>query len=121
MPSYFTIELRGLRFFAEHGMYPEEKKVGNSFEVDAFITTPAPKKKISSIGQTINYVEVYRIIQEVFATPDQFLEGLATEIGDRLYQQFPEMKKLVICIRKLSPPITNFSGSVGVSYTRSFK
>lgn len=117
----FTIELKSLRFFAEHGMYQEEMKVGNEFEVDISIECKSPKKKITSIEQTINYVEVYRIVQEEFATRRSLLETLAMEIADKLQMQFDEIEHVIICIRKMNPPITNFSGSVAISYSRSFK
>ena len=117
----FTIELKSLRFFAEHGMYQEEMKVGNEFEVDLSIVCKSPKKKITSIEQTINYVEVYRILQEEFAVRKFLLETLAMEIAEKLHDQFPDIESLSICIRKLNPPITNFSGSVAISYSKKFK
>ena len=121
MAGHFTIELKNLRFFAEHGMYQEEMKVGNEFEVDIAIACKSPKKKITSIGQTVNYVEIYRILQEEFAQRRFLLETLAMDIADKVQEQFPELEKISICIRKLNPPITNFSGSVAVTYTRAFK
>ena len=121
MPSHFTIDLKNLRFFGEHGMYQEEMKVGNEFELDISLACRSPKKTISSINQTINYVEVYRIVQEEFGQRRLLLETLAMQIADRIYQQFPEIQQLSITIRKMNPPITNFSGSVGISYNKTFK
>lgn len=102
-------------------MYQEEVKVGNEFEVDVTIGCKSPKKKITSIEQTVNYVEIYRILQEEFSQRRFLLETLAMEIADRIESQFDEIESLSICIRKLNPPITNFSGSVAVSYSRNFK
>jgi dihydroneopterin aldolase len=102
-------------------MYAEEMKVGNEFEVDLSIDCKSPKKIITSIDQTVNYVEVYRILQEAFGQRKALLETCAMEIGERLQEQFSEIEKLTISIRKINPPITNFTGSVGVTYSRSFK
>ena len=102
-------------------MYQEEMKVGNEFEVDVIIGCRSPKKKITSIEQTVNYVEVYRILQEEFAQRRFLLETLAMEIADKIEAQFTEIEKISIAIRKLNPPITNFSGSVAVTYSKSFK
>ena len=121
MSAHFTIELIGLRFFADHGMYQEERKVGNEFEVDISIDCKAPKKEITSIDQTINYVEVFRIVQEEFVERKLLLETCAMRIAEKLHEQFPEIVKLVISIKKLNPPITNFSGYVGITYSRVFK
>jgi dihydroneopterin aldolase len=121
LAGHFNIELKNLRFFAEHGMYAEEMKVGNQFEVDISVECKAPKKTITSIEQTINYVEIYRIIQEEFNQRKNLLETVAMQIADRVEDQFPELEKFSISIRKLNPPITNFAGSVSVTYCKNFK
>jgi dihydroneopterin aldolase len=121
MAGQFIIELKGLRFFAEHGLYEEEKKVGNEFEVDVSIECRSPKKKIESLDQTVNYVEVYQIIQAAFSVHHNLLETCAMQIAEQLEERFEPLKNLSITIRKLNPPITHFSGSVGVTYRKSFK
>jgi 7,8-dihydroneopterin aldolase/epimerase/oxygenase len=119
MPGQFNIELKGLRFFAGHGMYEEEYKVGNEFEVDISIDTLAPELQINSLAQTVDYVAVYRIVQEEFRIRQYYIETCAMQIADKLELQFPQINKIIISIRKLNAPITNFTGSVGVTYTRS--
>ena len=121
MSSSFTIQLQNLRFFAEHGMYEEEKSAGNAFEVNLSIEIRAPKQKLISLEQTINYAEVFRITQAIFSKRKYLLETLAMEIADALKTQFPAIKKIAVQIRKLNPPITSFTGSVSVSYERTFK
>jgi len=121
LAGHFTIELNSIRFFAEHGMYEEEKRVGNEFEVDVSIACKSPRKIITSIGQTVNYAEVYGILQEEFAQRKFLLETVAMKVADKLKHQFPDIESLKISIRKLNPPITNFSGSVGITYSKTFK
>lgn len=121
MAGLLTIELNGLRFFAEHGMYAEEIKIGNEFEVDLCIGYQAPEKLIVSIEQTINYVDAYLIVKEEMAEPKHLLETCAMKIIDRLHNHFKEIEKIQITIKKLAPPITNFTGSVGVTICIEFK
>lgn len=121
MAGWMNIELRGLRFFSEHGMYAEEKKVGNQFEIDLTVSYKAPKHVITSIEETVNYVEIYRIVEEEFLGHKHLLETCAMQICDKLHETFPEIKQIDISIKKINPPITNFSGSVGVSYSKEFK
>lgn len=115
-----TVELRGLRFFGEHGMYAEEKKVGNEFEVDVLISYQTPDTPILAIQDTVNYVEVYRIIEKELGSRKQLLETCAMRICDDLLPVFPQIKKAEVRIKKMTPPITNFTGSVGVNYTREY-
>ena len=121
MSAQFIIELKGLRFFAYHGLYEEETKVGNEFEVDVSIAYNAPETVVSSIGQTINYAEVFGILKDEFNQTKHLLETCAMQIADRLQKQFPQIEKLTISIKKLNPPITNFVGSVVVTFTTVFK
>lgn len=121
MAGWMTVELKGLRFFAEHGMYAEERKVGNEFEVDVSVDYKAPKKTITSIEETVNYVEIYRIVEEEFKERKLLLETCAMNICDKVQQVFAGIKHVSISIKKVNPPITNFTGYVGITYTKEFK
>lgn len=121
MAGHFIIELKNLKFFAAHGMYQEELKVGNEFEMDISIECKAPKEVITSIDQTVNYVEVYQIAEEEFSHRQHLLETSVMKIAEKLQKHFPDIEQLTINVRKMNPPITNFSGSVGISYSKSFK
>lgn len=121
MSASFTIQLNNLRFFAEHGMYEEERAVGNEFEVNISLEVKAPKEKIKSIEDTINYAEVYRLTKEIFSKRKTLLETLAMEIAEVLKQEFSSIKRLSIQIIKRNPPITSFTGSVSVSYNKEYE
>ena len=102
-------------------MYEEERAVGNEFEVDISLSIKAPKDKIKSLQDTVNYAEVYRITKELFSTRRPLLETLAMEIAEALKEQFSEIREISIAIKKLNPPIIGFTGYVGVKYERSYK
>ena len=107
MAGWMTIELKGLRFFAEHGMYVEERKVGNQFEIDLEVSYKVPKHTITTMEETVNYVEIYRIVEERFLEYKNLLETCAMEICEALHEQFSEIRKISISIKKINPPITN--------------
>ena len=120
MPSHFTIQLNHLRFFAAHGIYAQEAQAGNAFELNISLQVEAPATTITSLEQTINYAEVYRITKSIFEIRRNLLETLAMEIADSLKQSFPSLREVTIQIIKLNPPITSFSGSVSVTYHKDF-
>ena len=37
MPGLLTISLNKIRFYGQHGLYAEERKVGNEFEIDLHV------------------------------------------------------------------------------------
>ncbi len=121
MPGVITIELNGLRFFAGHGLYAEETKVANEFEVNLQLQYESNQKVITDIEDTIDYETVYSIIQEEMTIQQELLETCAMQICDLIYQEFRQIEIIKISIRKLTPPLTNFIGSVGVSYTKLYK
>ena len=75
---------------------------------------------IHSLKQTINYVEVYDIVKRHFERPRQLLEMLAQEITEDIHESDARIRSVEIHINKLNPPIANFIGSVGVSYSKTF-
>jgi len=120
LSSTFTVQLHNLRFFAAHGLYEEEKLVGNEFEVNLSMVIDAPEITLTKIEDTINYAEVHRITKDVFSNPTPLLETLAMEIATAIKEAFQSLKSINVQIKKLHPPIIGFTGSVSVSYRKDF-
>jgi dihydroneopterin aldolase len=120
MPS-FNIQLHNLRFFAYHGLYEEEKILGNEFDVNISMMVKSPKEAKVSINDTINYADVHELVKEIFKQREDLLETICINIGIAIKNKFPQLKKLSIQIIKLHPPITAFTGSVSVTYQKNYK
>lgn len=119
--SGFTIQLHGLRFFAQHGLYSQEAAAGNGFEVNISMETAAPDNLPLSIADTVNYAAVYAIVQNVFAGREELLETLAMKIAAAAKREFPILKRISVQVQKLHPPIAAFTGSVSVTYTKDYE
>jgi 7,8-dihydroneopterin aldolase/epimerase/oxygenase len=115
----FTVHLNKLIFFAHHGVHDEEGIVGTNFEVSVSVNFNAPEKVVA-LNDTINYVSVFNIIKNRFAIPERLLETLAQHITADIYAMDNRITTINISIDKINPPISNFIGSVGVTYTKSF-
>ena len=102
-------------------MFEEEALVGNSFEVNLSLTVKAPEKVVTSLDDTINYAAVYGIVKDILTVQRALLETLAMEITEELKKQFPSIRIATIQIIKLHPPISAFTGSVSVTYTKKFR
>ena len=113
------IELHNLRFFAHHGMYEEEKKVANEFDVDLEVSFEA-NDTIVSINESINYVKLYELVKKHMLQEQRLLETIAMNITNSIHEQYPQVKKISITITKKYPPVINFSGNVAVSYVKEF-
>jgi 7,8-dihydroneopterin aldolase/epimerase/oxygenase len=119
MKNLMTIEVKGFRLFAAHGLHDEEAMTGNEFEVNASVSF-IPTDTITSISGTIDYTRISNLIKEEMKKRKQLLETVAQEIASKLKQAFPQIVNLSISIKKLTPPIANFNGTVGVTYSRDF-
>ena len=115
----FTIHLNKLEFFAHHGLHDEEAIAGTNFEMDVAVQFNAVTK-ITSIHQTINYAAVYDVIKKHMNHPVALLESLAENIADEIYSLDNRITSINININKLHPPIKNFIGNVGVTYSKNF-
>ncbi|MEN9568803.1 MAG: hypothetical protein RL172_34 [Bacteroidota bacterium] len=115
-----TIHLNQLRFFAFHGLYKDEQRNGNTFEVDVDIEAELPEQ-IEKLKDTIDYVVMYAIIEKRMQTPSHLLETVAQDLAVLMQAADNRIKKVSIQIRKLTPPINNFKGHhVGISFTKEF-
>ncbi len=115
----FTIHLNKMKFFAYHGMHEEEGVIGTNFEVSVSISFNAPER-IAQINDTINYVTVYEIINHHFLKAEKLLETLAQNITQEIHKIDNRITSINITIDKINAPITNFIGTVGVNYSKSY-
>ena len=115
----FTIQLQNCRFYAHHGLFKEESIVGAGFEVSVSASFEE-EGMIISMNETLNYVAVYDIVKKQFEQPRKLLETLAQEIAVEIHLLDSRIKTIEIHLKKLNAPISNFTGSVGVSYTKRY-
>ncbi len=115
----FTIHLHDLKFFAYHGLYEEERKTGNNFEMNVDVVADIPGT-VTRLEHTIDYAAVYYIIENRMKQPTALLETLIHDLAEKIYQYDNRVKSVSITIKKLSAPIKFFNGVVGVSYKKDF-
>jgi 7,8-dihydroneopterin aldolase/epimerase/oxygenase len=121
MNDTMTITLSGVVLTGVHGLYAEEKLLGNEFRLDLNLSYNIREEVISSIDHTIDYVKVYELVKLEFDKPEALLESLAMRMGAVLKQNFPQVRAIEISIQKLHPPLLSFRGSTGVTYKKEFR
>jgi len=107
------VELCGMRFFAHHGCFAEERTIGNYFIVDFAAETDMTAASASdNLDDALNYQVIYDIVKEEMAVPSNLLEHVAGRILKRFRHMFPEITAASVSISKLNPPL---GGEVGAS------
>ncbi len=113
-----TIELEEMKFYAYHGVLEQEQRVGNTFVVDLkLITNIRYDFAEDLLEETINYAEVYSLVEAIMRVPSQLLETVAYRIAKLLLKTFDKINSLEIKIKKLNPPFHCELKSVTVSLT----
>ena len=113
------IYLNDLIFNGFHGVYPAEKKIGNTFKVDVRIQMTPATKTIHKLEDTIDYVQVYALIQKIMAVPTPLLETIVANIADQILAAHPIAELVYVKIPKLQLSIPYFEGTTAVDIERS--
>jgi 7,8-dihydroneopterin aldolase/epimerase/oxygenase len=113
------IFLNRMCFYAYHGAYPEENRLGQHFYVDLEMTLNLqPAALADDLSLTVNYGQVYELIeQEMTQTKVKLLETLAERIAGRILREFP-VTEVRLRVTKPNPPIPGHYESVGVEIVR---
>jgi dihydroneopterin aldolase len=113
------ISLNKLLFVGYHGLYPEEKKLGNNYSVEIDIDFTPKQGVIDQLDQTIDYVHVYAIVKKWMEIPTPLLETLVGKIADDILSSQALANTVFVKITKLHLPISSFEGNVSVKIEKS--
>lgn len=114
-----TIAVEKMEFYAFHGCYDTEKRVGNHFLVSLWLDTDLDAAAASDrIEDTVNYLTVYRLVAAEMETVSNLLEHVAGRIVEALYDRFPQLEKATVEVSKLSPPLGGPVGRTSVRLSR---
>jgi len=114
-----TIQLNDVKFYGYHGLYKEEQKVGNNFIVNLSIEFIPAAKKITSISETIDYVQVYHLVNTRMKIPTPLLETIVVDIADSIFEKFSIAQKVNIQITKEKVYIHTLNGNMSVALSKT--
>lgn len=107
--------LRGLRFYARHGVGPQETLVGNEFTLDLRLGVDfAQAMHTDDVAHTVSYADVYAAVQAEMAIPSRLLEHVAGRIVQRLFRDFPAIAAIDLTLSKRNPPMGADVDAAGV-------
>lgn len=113
MQSY--IYLKDLRFYAFHGVMPQERITGGEFVVNVRVKYPVDKAvETDNVADTINYAEIYEIVKREMNVPSCLLEHVAGRIGMSIFDEMPDVEAVDISVTKSNPPFGADCSGAGV-------
>ena len=101
-----TLHIKGLKYYAYHGLHDFEKKIGARFDVNLSMNTQVPTQGYTDeLYQVIDYSKVEEVVSEVMKTPVDLIETLTYKILNAVLVQFPLIKGIKVEVIKWKPPI----------------
>jgi len=98
--------LHEVRFYAFHGVMPQERSVGGEFLVSVKVGYPLEKAMISDdVADTLNYAELYELVKKEMMQPSGLLEHVMGRIVEAIEKAFPEVASVEVKIKKVNPPM----------------
>ena len=102
MASSDEVFLEGMRFYAYHGVNPEERTKGQRFRVDVRIAADLSEAgRTDDLTRTVNYSLVYTRVREIVeGTPRDLIEAVAEEIAATILAEFAMAGRVTVTVRK---------------------
>lgn len=101
------IILKGLIFYAYHGVLDEEKRLGQKFIIDIELKCDLTKAGLSDdVNDTINYAEVYNLVKEIVEVNKfNLIEKLADVCAQEILAKFTDAEEVIIKVKKPQAPV----------------
>ena len=107
--------LHEVRFYAFHGVMPQERSVGGEFLVSVKVGYPLEKAMSSDgVADTLNYAELYELVKKEMMQPSSLLEHVMGRIVEAIEKAFPEVTSVEVKIKKVNPPMGSDSNGAEV-------
>lgn len=100
------VALEGIEFHAYHGVFSEEKKLGNRFTVDIKVDTNFKEAMLKDrLKDTVDYYKLYQIAKSHMQEPVKLLEHLAHLMIQDILKVYPNLNSVKVVIKKHNPAL----------------
>ncbi|MGL6177741.1 MAG: dihydroneopterin aldolase [Tannerellaceae bacterium] len=115
------IELKNITFHAHHGVFEQERIVGNTFTIDLKLGVDIYQAMLSdNLVDTLNYAQIYDVIKHEMSIPSKLLERVAGRIIFALKETFPTIRSVELKLAKVNPPFVAELDHVAIIVEHSF-
>lgn len=113
------VRVQGLEVFGYHGVFPEERKLGQVLVVDLEVGCDLQRAGLTDdLTQSISYVDLVGIARDVVQNTDyQLLEAIAETIAQRVLA-IERARTVIVRVEKPRAPIPDLTGSVSIEIAR---
>ncbi len=112
------IFIQGVRYYAYHGVLPEEQQLGQEFMISLELDVELLSHGQDRLEETVDYRRAVEVVRQVMEGERRLLlETLAGEITDKLLN-LSRVHAAKVRVSKPHPPIPGVQGGVTVEICR---
>ena len=115
----WQIKLDHLKFFSFHGLFPEERILGNEFTLSVSVDRISNEQFSENLEQSIDYGVLYSICAEVMQKPVDLLETICEQIVFKIQEVCPDYQLIEISVTKNQAPLGQIAGQATVKLSVS--
>ena len=111
-----------MRFYAFHGVNPEERTLGQRFTVDVVLAVDLRQAGQSDdLADTVSYSAVYKLVRGIVeGEPRALIEAVAETVAAEILAGFPPVALVTVTVRKPEVPMKgSMLDAAGVRIVRS--
>jgi dihydroneopterin aldolase len=114
------LKLKNMTFHAYHGVWEEEREIGQRFEVDVELTLETSKAaKSDKLKDTVDLYAVFETVEKVLSGGKfRLLETMAEKIAQDILGQF-HIEGILVRVRKPHAPIRGIQDGIEIEIFRS--
>ncbi len=109
-----------LRFFAFHGLLPEETTLGQRFRIDLACELDLSEAgRTDQMAKSVHYGQLIATVERVVTTRRfKLIEALAEAIAVAIFADFSRVDAVAVTVTKPEAPVPSATGVVAVSIER---
>ena len=109
------IVLEDIKVYAFHGCMKEETKIGSDYIINLNVKADLQDAAISDkLMDTIDYVDLLKIVNEEMAINSRLLEHVAARIVSRVLRTMKMVNNVQVKVSKQNPPINGNISAVTI-------
>lgn len=114
------LKLNNMTFHAYHGVWDEEREIGQRFEVDLELKIDVcAAAKTDKLKDTIDLYSVFETVEQVIVKQKfNLVETMAEKVAQRILEKF-RVKELLVRVRKPHAPIRGIQDGIEVEIVRT--
>lgn len=115
------VSIRRIAVFAYHGLYEEEARLGQRFEISLECRLDlAEAARSDDLNHGVSYADLIQLVQEIAVTERfNIIEALGGRIAEAVLSKHPKVLEVAVTVEKPHAAIAAIYESVAVTIHRS--